>query len=91
MTSKPTVMRLGILFLPLLFFANLFAHSQDSAYQRIMSTKDDTSKVMQLYRYVKKNYRSDADQIRKLNQQIIKIAEKIKFPFGIGVVYMNLA
>ncbi|HEV7331529.1 MAG TPA: sensor histidine kinase [Flavisolibacter sp.] len=75
----------------LLFFLNAVSYGQDSTYQAIMASKNDTSKVMRLFRYAKKYLRTNTAQSRKLNREVINIAEKIHFPFGIGIAYMDIA
>lgn len=79
------------LFFSLLLLSCSAIFSQDTTYQRIMAAKDDTSKVMQLAQYAKQFLRTDGDQSRKLNREIISISEKIGFPYGVGLGYMDIA
>jgi signal transduction histidine kinase len=76
-------------YLFLLIASSLF--SQDTAYQRIMAANDDTAKVMQFARYAKKFLRTDPETSRRLNKEIISLSEKINFPYGIGMGYMDIA
>ena len=76
----------------LIFLATtLMAAGQDTTYKRIMAAKDDTSKVMQLARYAKQFFRVNPEQSRKLNKEIVAISEKISFPYGAGISYMDIA
>lgn len=74
----------------ILFFASAVS-AQDATYQNILAAKDDTAKVMQLYRYGKQYMRMDTAKSRKINREVIRIAEKIQFPYGTGLGYMDIA
>ncbi|RYZ59458.1 MAG: tetratricopeptide repeat protein [Chitinophagaceae bacterium] len=77
--------------LPFFLLFCITTRAQDTAYLAIQTATDDTAKVMRLIRYEKTIDDTDTVLLRKLNQDVIRLSEKIGFPLGTGLAYMNIA
>lgn len=64
-------------------------HGQDITYRTIMSGKDDTAKVVWLAEYAHKFKDTDRPKSLQLYSQLLKLSEKLNYPYWIGMSWFN--
>ena len=78
-------------FISIFFFlcTSLFVYSQDTAYQRIIAAKDDSAKVIKLANYAYPLTTTDTAKAQKAYNELMRLSEKLKYPYWIGMVWVN--
>lgn len=72
-----------------LLFTVADMHGQDITYRTIMSGKDDTAKVVWLAGYAHKFKDTDKPKALQLYNQLLKLSEKLNYPYWIGMSWFN--
>ena len=68
-----------------LFISRNEALSQDTATQRILSAKDDSSKIIQLANHAYAVASSDSKKGLELYRELMRLSRKLKYTYWIGM------
>ena len=81
--------RIYLLFFGALVLLSNLLSAQDAEEIRILAGKDDSAKVIRLADYAYSFVDSDKQKAERLYDELMKLSEKLNYPYWIGMVWFN--